>query len=116
MLTNQLLMCFHKVVLKIHAGKVTTTIFKPVLTFLHARFRSAAPVTPHVILLGPTGAGKSVQAAILTEKYQIVNGKSNEANKETKCGVCVCARARVCACVRVHVYQFTMLKLVVYHS
>ena len=46
-----------------------------VLTFLHARFRSAAPVTPHIILLGPTGAGKSVQAAILTEKYQIVNGK-----------------------------------------
>ena len=69
-------MCFHKVS-SCHFGVEIIVNFKKktVLTFLQKRFRSAAPVTPHIILLGPTGAGKSVQAAILTEKYQIINGK-----------------------------------------
>ena len=76
MLINQLQMCFHKVSLPWQVNvEMITFFYKTVLTFLHTRFRSAAPVTPHIILLGPTGAGKSVQAAILTEKYQIVNGK-----------------------------------------
>ena len=46
-----------------------------VLGFLSVRRRSAAPHTPRVLLLGPTGAGKSVQAAMLAEKYRLVDGK-----------------------------------------
>lgn len=43
-------------------------------TFLCSKTRSAAPHTPRVILLGPTGAGKGVQAALVANKYNIVNG------------------------------------------
>ena len=38
--------------------------------------RNNAPHTPRVLLLGPTGSGKSVQAALLASKYQLVNGKT----------------------------------------
>ncbi len=46
-----------------------------VLTFLSKKPRSAAPHTPRVIILGPTGSGKSVQAALLASKYNIVHGQ-----------------------------------------
>lgn len=70
---KDLLPCYKGMTATINADQPITDVFSQVLTFLQTRFRSAAPVTPHIILLGPTGAGKSVQAAILTEKYQIVN-------------------------------------------
>ena len=37
--------------------------------------RNNAPHTPRLILLGPTGCGKSVQAELLASKYGFVNGK-----------------------------------------
>lgn len=37
--------------------------------------RDSAPHTPRLILLGPTGCGKSVQAELLASKYGLVNGK-----------------------------------------
>lgn len=46
-----------------------------VLTFLGTLERSAAPVTPRVVLLGPTGSGKSTMALHLTERYGLVNGE-----------------------------------------
>ena len=45
------------------------------LTYVSTKQRSNAPHTPRIILLGPVGSGKSVQAALLESKYQIVNGK-----------------------------------------
>ena len=33
----------------------------------------AKPVTPRVVLLGPTGSGKSLQAAQLANKYNLVD-------------------------------------------
>lgn len=45
-----------------------------VLSFLSSKPRSAAPHTPRIALLGPTGSGKGVQAALLANKYNIVNG------------------------------------------
>lgn len=44
------------------------------MTFLASSPRSAAPHTPRVVLLGPTGSGKNIQAALLASKYNIVNG------------------------------------------
>ena len=35
--------------------------------------RSLSPVTPRVLLLGPPGAGKNTQAAMLSEKYNLVD-------------------------------------------
>lgn len=45
------------------------------MTFLCSKTRSAAPHTPRVVLLGVTGSGKAVQAALLANKYNIVNSK-----------------------------------------
>ena len=47
-----------------------------VLSYLKMKHRDSAPHTPRVILLGPTGCGKSVQAELLASKYGLINGKS----------------------------------------
>ena len=45
------------------------------MTYLTVMKRSPAPHTPRVILLGPTGAGKAVQAALIASKYNLIDGK-----------------------------------------
>lgn len=46
-----------------------------VMAYLKMNHRDSAPHTPRLILLGPTGCGKSVQAELLASKYGLVNGK-----------------------------------------
>lgn len=46
-----------------------------VLTFVLSRHRSVAPHTPRILLHGPPGSGKSLQAALIAQKYNIVNSK-----------------------------------------
>lgn len=48
--------------------------FSIVYSYLCGQPRSNAPHTPRIVLLGPTGSGKGVQAALLANKYNIVNG------------------------------------------
>ena len=50
--------------------------FPPVYTYLSSQPRSNAPHTPRIVLLGATGSGKGVQASLLANKYNIVNGKN----------------------------------------
>ena len=45
------------------------------MTFVCQPARSAAPHTPRVVLIGPRGCGKSTQAALLADKYNLVDGK-----------------------------------------
>ena len=51
-------------------------VFFPVYTYLSSQPRSNAPHTPRIVLLGATGSGKGVQASLLANKYNIVNGKN----------------------------------------
>ena len=51
--------------------------------FLCTLPRSAAPHIPRVLLLGPTGSGKSLQAAQLTRQYRLVNVDCKELIKQT---------------------------------
>ena len=51
--------------------------------FLCTLPRSAAPHTPRVLLLGPTGSGKSLQAAQLARQYRLVNIDCKELIKQT---------------------------------
>lgn len=48
------------------------------LSYLATKERNNAPHTPRVLLLGPPGSGKSVQASLLSSKYELVHGKVHE--------------------------------------
>ena len=45
------------------------------LAFISSKIRSSAPHNPRIVLLGPTGSGKAVQAALLANKYNLINGQ-----------------------------------------
>ena len=47
----------------------------PALTYVQTNHRSNAPFTPRVLLCGPAGSGKSLQAALLAQKYSLLNGE-----------------------------------------
>ncbi|XP_067867964.1 adenylate kinase 8 isoform X3 [Heterodontus francisci] len=52
------------------------------LSHVQSRHRSNAPYTPRIILLGPPGSGRSLQAALIAEKYRIVNVSCGQLLKE----------------------------------
>lgn len=54
------------------------------MAYLKMNHRDSAPHTPRLILLGPTGCGKSVQAELLASKYGLVNGKLTQNVHEQK--------------------------------
>jgi len=64
---------FNKTLKIINADQPKADVFSQVMTYLCTQQRSNAPHTPRVILLGPTGSGKGVQAQLLANKYNIVN-------------------------------------------
>ncbi|XP_071801816.1 adenylate kinase 8-like [Asterias amurensis] len=66
----------------INADQPKADVFSQVLTFLSSNPRSLAPHTPRIVLLGPTGSGKTVQAALLASKYNAVNVSSGQLVKE----------------------------------
>ncbi|MGH0155961.1 UNVERIFIED_CONTAM: hypothetical protein FKN15_030324 [Acipenser sinensis] len=57
----------------INADQPSIDVFSQVLTFVLSRHRSVAPHTPRILLHGPPGSGKSLQAALIAQKYNIVN-------------------------------------------
>eukprot|EP00794_Sanderia_malayensis_P016022 gene16022-17641_t len=73
-----ILKCFEKIYKKIDADQPKNDVFAQVMAFLSTKKRTLAPHTPRVLLLGPTGSGKSVQASLLHSKYQLVNVCYNE--------------------------------------
>lgn len=83
--------CYRKVIKKVNADQPKADVFSQVYSYLCAQPRSNAPHTPRIVLLGPTGSGKGVQAALLANKYNIVNVSSGSLVKqsitdETKAG------------------------------
>jgi adenylate kinase len=57
----------------VSADQPRDDVLAQVKAFLSAKTRTTAPHTPRVLLLGPSGSGKSVQAKMLEEKYQLIN-------------------------------------------
>ncbi|KAL5012337.1 hypothetical protein ScPMuIL_010888 [Solemya velum] len=70
--TEDIMRCFDKVTKTINADQPKADVFAQVHTYLCSQPRSNAPHTPRIVLLGPTGSGKGVQAALLANKYNIV--------------------------------------------
>ncbi|XP_048358402.1 adenylate kinase 8-like [Sphaerodactylus townsendi] len=57
----------------INADQPCVDVFAQALNFVLSRPESNAPFTPRVLLLGPRGSGKSLQAALLAQKYGLVD-------------------------------------------
>ncbi|XP_038046287.1 adenylate kinase 8-like [Patiria miniata] len=70
--------CNNKGYKAINADQPKADVFSQVMTNLSSQKRSLAPHTPRIVLLGPTGSGKSVQAALVASKYNIVNVSSGQ--------------------------------------
>ncbi|XP_078346811.1 adenylate kinase 8-like [Oculina patagonica] len=78
-----ILMCYEKIYKSINVDQPKTDVFSQVLSYLKMNHRDSAPHTPRVILLGPTGCGKSVQAELLASKYGLVNVSCTELIKQS---------------------------------
>ncbi|XP_078406113.1 adenylate kinase 8 isoform X2 [Cetorhinus maximus] len=57
----------------INADQPSVDVFSQALSHVQSRHRSNAPYTPRILLHGPPGSGRSLQAALIAEKYRIVN-------------------------------------------
>ncbi|XP_075434869.1 adenylate kinase 8 isoform X2 [Ascaphus truei] len=77
-----ILRTFTKICKKINADQPCMDVFSQVLTFVLSRARTVAPHTPRVLLYGPPGCGRSLQAALLAQKYDIVNVCCGQVLKE----------------------------------
>ncbi|XP_068011718.1 adenylate kinase 8 isoform X3 [Melanerpes formicivorus] len=64
---------YHKVLKSINADQPSVDVLSQALTFVQTRPRSAAPFTPRILFCGPPGSGKSLQAALIAQKYGVVN-------------------------------------------
>ncbi|XP_068270124.1 adenylate kinase 8 [Nyctibius grandis] len=64
---------YQKVLKSINADQPSMDVLSQVLTYVQTRHRSAAPFTPRVVFCGPPGSGKSLQAALIAQKYGLVN-------------------------------------------
>uniref|UniRef100_A0A8D0G587 Nucleoside-diphosphate kinase n=1 Tax=Sphenodon punctatus TaxID=8508 RepID=A0A8D0G587_SPHPU len=57
----------------INADQPSVDVLAQALSFVQSWCHSAAPFTPRVLLLGPPGSGKSLQAALLAQKYRLAD-------------------------------------------
>nr|XP_058969619.1 adenylate kinase 8-like [Pocillopora verrucosa] len=78
-----ILICFEKIHKSINVDQPKADVFSQVLSYLKMNHRNNAPHTPRLILLGPTGCGKSVQAELLASKYGFVNVSCTELIKQS---------------------------------
>lgn len=67
------LRCYENIYKTVNADQPKEDVFTQTLSYLSMKQRNNAPHTPRVLLLGPTGSGKSVHAALLASKYKLIN-------------------------------------------
>ncbi|KAK7496967.1 hypothetical protein BaRGS_00011703 [Batillaria attramentaria] len=89
---DSILRCYSAAIKTINADQPKADVFSQVLAFLQSQPRSNAPIAPRIILLGPTGGGKGVQASLLANKYNLVKVSCGQLIKqaitqETKAGL-----------------------------
>uniref|UniRef100_A0A8B9CVH9 Nucleoside-diphosphate kinase n=1 Tax=Anser brachyrhynchus TaxID=132585 RepID=A0A8B9CVH9_9AVES len=64
---------YQKVLKSVNADQPCMDVISQALTYVQTRHRSAAPFTPRILFCGPPGSGKSLQAALIAQKYGVVN-------------------------------------------
>ncbi|KAB0362922.1 hypothetical protein FD754_007078 [Muntiacus muntjak] len=73
----RILPSYPKILKVINADQPCVDVFYQALTYVQTSHRSNAPFTPRVLLCGPVGSGKSLQAALLAQKYSLINVPDN---------------------------------------
>ncbi|XP_061460203.1 adenylate kinase 8 isoform X2 [Rhineura floridana] len=68
-----ILQSFGKHMKLINADQPCADVFSQVLTHVQVLPPTLAPFSPRILLCGPPGSGKSLQAALLAQKYGIIN-------------------------------------------
>ncbi|XP_038638080.1 adenylate kinase 8 isoform X1 [Scyliorhinus canicula] len=66
----------------VNADQPSVDVYSQVMSHVQSRHRSNAPYTPRIIIHGPPGSGRSLQAALIAEKYRIVNVSCGQLLKE----------------------------------
>ncbi|KAL8578917.1 hypothetical protein ACOMHN_001879 [Nucella lapillus] len=84
--------CYASSLKVINADQPKADVFSQAFAFLQSQARSYAPLAPRIILLGPIGSGKGVQASLLANKYNLVKVSCGQMIKqaitqETKAGL-----------------------------
>ncbi|XP_062446892.1 adenylate kinase 8 isoform X3 [Rhea pennata] len=64
---------YQKFLKLVNADQPCMDVLSQALTYVQTRHRSAAPFTPRILFCGPPGSGKSLQAALIAQKYGVVN-------------------------------------------
>ncbi|KAM6117578.1 adenylate kinase 8 [Phoenicopterus ruber ruber] len=77
---------YQKILKSINADQPCMDVLSQVLTYVQTRHRSAAPFTPRILFCGPPGSGKSLQAALIAQKYGVVNICCGQLLKEAVAG------------------------------
>ncbi|VFV30912.1 adenylate kinase-like [Lynx pardinus] len=78
----RILPAYPKVLKVISADQPCMDVFYQALTYAQTSHRSNAPFTPRVLLCGPVGSGRRLQAALLAQKYGLVNVHCGQLLKE----------------------------------
>ncbi|KAM9064217.1 adenylate kinase 8 isoform 1-T1 [Sarcophilus harrisii] len=87
---TRILPSYPKILKIISSDQPCVDVFYQALTYVQSQHRSNAPFTPKILLCGPTGSGKSLQAALLAQKYGIINVCCGQLLKE-----CVASNSRI---------------------
>ncbi|XP_075041407.1 adenylate kinase 8 isoform X2 [Mixophyes fleayi] len=77
-----ILQIFSNILRQINADQPCMDVLSQVLTFVLSKPRSLAPYTPRILLCGPPGSGRSLQAALLAKRYDLVNISCGQVLKE----------------------------------
>ncbi|XP_055988642.1 adenylate kinase 8-like [Sorex fumeus] len=74
---------YSRILKAISADQPCMDVFYQALTYVQSSHRSNAPFTPRVVLLGPVGSGRKLQAALLAQRYGLVDVCCGQLLKET---------------------------------
>ncbi|XP_054982534.1 adenylate kinase 8 isoform X2 [Sorex araneus] len=74
---------YPRILKAISADQPCMDVFYQALTYVQSSHRSNAPFTPRVVLLGPVGSGRRLQAALLAQRYGLVDVCCGQLLKET---------------------------------
>ncbi|KAL1785921.1 adenylate kinase 8 isoform X1 [Sigmodon hispidus] len=69
----RILPSYSQILKNISADQPCVDVFYQALTYVQTGHRCNAPFTPKVLLCGPLGSGKSLQAALLAQRYGLVD-------------------------------------------